>query len=80
MSDDRFIELRNGPSVPVEAFRLAQDLITTRGLVLRQEGDLLRVSNPDGSRPDLSPEDVEAIRKWKAHLLALIAYAPPSAD
>lgn len=74
-----FIELRPGPkgglTLPLAAVELALDL-ERRDLKLSIEGDRLRVSGPNG-KPDLSPADVDAIRKYKAHLMALVAYEPP---
>lgn len=78
MPAEDFIELSGGLTVPAAAFTLFHDLATHRGLLLRSEAGVLRVSSPDGGKPDLSAEDVTAIKKWKAHLLALIDYRPPT--
>ena len=77
-----FVTLAPGPNggltVPLDAYNLAHELLTHRGLVLVQVGDKLRVSQQDGSAPVLSDDDQARIRKWKHHLLALLAYqAPP---
>lgn len=74
------VDLARGPNggltLPEEALVLALDL-ENRGCTLRQDGDRLRVLGPGGAKPELSAADVEAIRRWKAHLLALVAYEPP---
>ncbi len=71
-----FVELRGGLTVPEEALTTAFGLLN-QGLELRQEGELLRVSGPNGSRPTLDPETRAAISKWKLHILALMAYRAP---
>jgi hypothetical protein len=74
------VDLARGPNggltLPEEALVLALDL-ENRGCTLRQDGDRLRVLGPGGAKPALSEGDVEAIRRWKAHLLALLAYVAP---
>ena len=80
--DEHFVTLAPGPTggltVPVDAYNLIHELMTQRGLVLAQIGEKLRIQNPDASAPVLSDEDRARIRKWKPHLLALLAYqAPP---
>jgi len=74
------IALRGGLTVPREAFDLFHALVTHRGLVLTQDDDKLRVARADGSRPDLTPEDAALIRRWKPHLLALLAYRAPEEE
>ncbi len=78
MSAEDFVSLSGGLTVPAAAFELFHDLATHRGLLLRSEAGVLRVSTPDGGKPDLSAEDVTAIKKWKLHLIALIDYRPPA--
>ena len=77
-----FVTLAAGPAggltVPLDAYNLAHELLTHRGLVLVQVGDKLRIRQQDGSALILSSDDQVRIRKWKGHLLALLAYqAPP---
>ena len=77
-----FVTLAPGPTggltVPLDAYNLAHELLTQRGLLLVEVGDKLRVRQQDGSAPILSADDQARIRKWKVHLLALLAYqAPP---
>ena len=81
-SSEAFVTLAAGPSggltVPLDAYNLAHELLTSRGLILVQVGDKLRVRQQDGSAPILSADDQARIRKWKLHLLALLSYqAPP---
>ena len=80
-----FVTLAAGPTggltVPLDAYNLAHELLTQRGLLLVQVGDKLRVRQQDGSAPTLSAEDQARIRKWKHHILALMTYkAPPVVD
>lgn len=79
-NSEEFVTLASGPSggltVPLDAFNLAHELLTQRGLLLVQVGDKLRIRQPDGPAPTLSAEDQARIRKWKFHLIALLAYQP----
>ena len=80
--NSEFVILAPGPTggltVPLDAYNLAHELLTTRELLLVQVGDKLRVRNRDGTVPTLSADDQARIRKWKAHLLAMLSYqAPP---
>ena len=70
------IELRGGLTVPEEPYRLVFAL-QDRGLTLTADGETLRVAGPNGSKPELSADDTVAIRKWKSHLMALLAYRAP---
>ena len=76
-----FVTLATGPTggltVPLDAYTLAHELLTQRELLLVQVGDKLRIRNRDGSAPVFSEDDKARIMKWKAHLIALIAYQPP---
>ena len=67
-----FVVLVGGLTVPREAVHVAIDL-ELRGMRLEATGNTLRVS--PGSR--LTDGDRAAIRRWKLHLLALLAYDPP---
>ena len=64
-----FVTLRGGLIVPLPAVQLALNL-EARGLHLRPDGDALLI----GPRELLTDEDREAVRHWKPHLLALLAY------
>jgi hypothetical protein len=63
------VVLRDKPTVPAEALALAWDL-EARGFDLQVEAGQLRV------RPGqaLTAADREAIRRWRVHLLAILAY------
>ncbi len=80
MSPTEFVHLLPGPTggldVPLEAYALISDLIS-RDLTLRQEGESLRIAGPNGGKPDLSATDVDGIKRYKAHLLAMLAYRAP---
>lgn len=62
--------------MPEESFGLFHELLN-RELSMKIEGDRLRVVGPNGSKPELSESDAERIRRWKPHLMALVAYEPP---
>ncbi len=76
------VSLKPGPQggldVPEEAYELLFEL-AGRDLVFTQEGDLLRIKRSDGGRPEFLAGEVERIKKWKYHLLALLTYEPPPA-
>lgn len=76
MSEDGYIMFAGGLAVPVEPFHFAHELIE-RGLMLKVDGDRLRVSTAEGTKPELSASDVERITRWKAHLMALVTYVAP---
>jgi hypothetical protein len=69
MSACDFVVLRGGLTLPVAAIRLALDL-EAKGLHLGVDGDMLLV----GPRELLTDADRDLIRRWKPHLLALLAY------
>lgn len=79
--DAKIVSLAKGPNggidVPVEVFNLFHRLLD-RNLDLKIDGDRLRVSGPKGSKPELSEAEVADIKRYKGHLMALIAYIPPS--
>ncbi len=65
-----FVVLRDGPIVPVAPYLLLLDL-ERRGFTLRVENTTVLVVTPPER---LTDADCIAIRRWKAHLLMLIAY------
>ncbi len=67
-----FVVLVGGLTIPREAVHVAIDL-ELRGMTLQATGQTLTVS----PRARLTDEDRAAIRRWKLHLLALLAYDPP---
>ena len=75
MTED-FVMLAGGLTVPVDAFNLAHELVG-RGLILSQSGETLRIKGPNGTKPDLSQSEVERIKRWKFHLIAMLVYQPP---
>ena len=54
-----------------EPLRLILEL-EERGLVLTQVVGNLRVSNKDGTPPELTDEDRNRIKRWKLHLLQIV--------
>lgn len=68
MSTD-LVVLRGGVSVPAPAYVLLIDL-EARGIRAWREGDRLLVEPADR----LTPEDDQALRALKPHLLVLLAY------
>jgi hypothetical protein len=72
------VTLRNGDTLPVAVLRLAWSL-EDRGIVMREDGDKLKLSRKDGQgTPLLSSEERAAVTRWKTHLLAIVSYKPPS--
>jgi hypothetical protein len=69
MSVSDFVTLRGGLTLPLAAVRLAFDL-EDRGLHLRIDGDVLSVGPGDR----LTDADRALIRRWKPHLLTIVAY------
>lgn len=72
MAASEYVTLRGGPAVPLPPVLLLLDL-EARGFTLVRDGDALIVQ----PAKQLAPADRDAIRQWKAHLLALIEYQPP---
>lgn len=66
---------REAIQVPHEAFDLFVDLDVRGFAFASPKPEQLRLSRKDGARaPELTEAEREAIRRWKAHLLALVAY------
>jgi hypothetical protein len=72
MGASDFIPLRHGPVVPVAPLQLLLNL-EARGFTFTRDGEVLEVQPYDR----LTREDVAGIRRWKAHLIALIEYEAP---
>ncbi|HMJ81950.1 MAG TPA: hypothetical protein VK504_02215 [Vicinamibacterales bacterium] len=73
MSSSELVILRGGLVVPLPAVELALDL-ERRGIELWiEDGDALCVGPPT----HLTDEDRAALRRWKLHVLAFLAYVPP---
>ena len=70
---ERLVQLQGGLVVPVEPLLLLLEL-EQRGFRLEREGDDTLVVRPYDR---LTRVDCDRIRRWKSHLLALIAYTPP---
>jgi hypothetical protein len=75
MSASDFVLLKGGLTLPVAVVRLALTF-EERGITLRVDGDSLLV----GPRERLTDADRELIRRWKLHLLALLAYDADATD
>jgi hypothetical protein len=67
--EPRFVELRDGPILPAAVVELALAL-EARGLTLRAQDGVLTVT----PRDRITEDDRALIRRWKLHLLALVAY------
>jgi len=72
---DRYVQLKNGPVLPVEPCVLALELEARGFTMTRMDGDVLNVQ----PYRRLTAEDCAAIRRWKAHLLSIVDYQPPEA-
>ena len=68
----RYVQLRNGPVLPVESILLALHL-EKRGFTLTREGDDTLSVQP---YQRLTTEDCIGIRRWKWHLLSIVDYVP----
>lgn len=66
----RFVVLKGGLTVPLAVLRVAWRL-ESRGVQFRTTGDDGLVVTP---RTKITDEDRAEIRKWKAHLIALVTY------
>jgi len=66
-----FVVLRGGLTLPLPVIQLALEL-EAKGVRLAADGDELLA----GPRRLLTADDHRAIRRWKLHLLALLAYNP----
>src|SRR5690348_8291879 len=76
-SEPRYVSLptRTGGELVLPAEPVALTLqLQSRGFVLQADGDDLVVS-PFSA---LSSEDCRLIRRWKAHILAVLAYEAPT--
>lgn len=68
-SNERFVHLRHGLIVPVEAVEAA--------LAIERAGHRLRLDGPDlfvEPNGALDPHDLEQLRRWKPHVRMLLAY------
>ena len=68
------LTLRSGVSLPWPAVKAALEL-EARGFVFRAQGDRLLVSPPTGT--ELTPEDRAMIKRWKPHIMAILAEPDP---
>jgi hypothetical protein len=76
MSGCDLVYLRGGLTVPLPAVELALDL-ERRGIELwSEENDVLFFGPPER----VTDEDRIALRRWKRHLLALLAYQAESSQ
>ncbi|HEY0875204.1 MAG TPA: hypothetical protein VGD94_17145 [Vicinamibacterales bacterium] len=64
---DRYVSLPSGLTLPLAAVRLVLDL-EARGLTITRDGDHILIRPPGR----LTEDDRTALRRWKAHVLALI--------
>lgn len=73
-SCDRFVTLRGGLVVPLDAFNLALDLERRGARIELADGDRLWVR----PRSVLTDADREAIRRWRHHFRAIVSYQVPN--
>jgi hypothetical protein len=67
------VMLNGGLTLPVAALQLAWSL-EARGIHMGIDGDMLTI----GPRELLTEADRAVIRRWRLHLLAIVAYAADS--
>ena len=73
MSSSEFWYLRPGLILPTPAVLAVLDLERQgHQLTLDEDGENIRIASPPGVA--LVSEDVEALRKWKAHAVLFIGY------
>ena len=72
-SEDRFVVLKGGLTLPVEPILLAPELEEHGFKITREEQDTLSVQ----PYQQLTRTDCARIRRWKSHLLAIGIYTPP---
>mgnify|MGYP006919630040 CR=1 FL=1 len=70
------ITLNGGMTVPAAVIVLGNGL-ERRGITLTRDGETLKVRGSGGQKADLTAEDIAGIKRYKAHLLALIDYQAP---
>ena len=71
-----FVTLKGGLTLPLPAVELALDL-ERRGIRLwTEDGEVLFVGPPK----QLTDDDRVALRRWKPHVLALLAYEADSPE
>lgn len=68
------VSLRNGPDVPLGAYRLLLGL-EDRGVTLQIADGRLTLSGP--ALKSLTDADKIALKQWKGHLMAMVEYQPP---
>jgi len=68
-----FVTLRDGPTLPVEALKLAWDL-EDAGYTMRAVHGTLRLTPVRPGADELGPTDRASIVRWKPHLLAIVDY------
>jgi len=66
-----FVTLKNGPTLPMPAIALALDL-ERRGFRLSLDADGHVIVEPTAT---LTETDLAAIRRWRLHLGAIVAYS-----
>lgn len=71
-ASERYVSLRGGLTVPLEPMLLLLEM-EARGLEVSRAGDDILV-RPSGQ---LTDADRVALRRWKAHVLALVDYPSP---
>lgn len=69
MNGSDFVVLKGGLTVPLDAVRFALDL-ESRGGQLVAEGDDILI----GPSSLITDEDRQAVRRWRRHLHAILAY------
>lgn len=70
MSASDYVVFSSGLALPLAALRLAWEL-EARGLHLGADGEMLTL----GPRDLITDEDRARVRRWKPHLLAIVALA-----
>lgn len=73
LASERYVVLKNGPTVRVEPVELLLDLESRGFRVYTDNGTDVLVSPAS----KLQPNDVKNLKSWRTHVLALLQYQPP---
>ena len=73
MAASDFVTLKGGLTMPLAPVLLLTDL-ASREITVWAEGDDILVR----PWPRVTDEERRALRRWKSHIMALLAYEPPT--
>lgn len=74
----RYVSLRGGLVLPEEALRLALDLERRGWALTATDYGTIKLDPADPEAQPLTDDDLDNLRRWKMHLLAIAVYEPPT--